>query len=83
MRKIPEPSRANTIRFPSGENAGSVADLLPVVICCSPAVRLDAHQLERAAGRRSDARRTRSSAPGPERRGGLAGHDRDSRERDD
>ena len=37
MLKTPEPRRANTIRLPSGENAGSVADLLPVVICCRPA----------------------------------------------
>ena len=37
MVKIPEPRRANAIRFPSGENAGSTADLPPFVICCTPA----------------------------------------------
>ncbi len=35
--KIPEPRRTNTIRFPSGANAGSVAGRLPVVTCVTPA----------------------------------------------
>ena len=37
MVKMPEPRRANASRFPSGENAGWTADLLPFVICCTPA----------------------------------------------
>jgi hypothetical protein len=36
MRKMPDPSRENASVLPSRENAGWVADLLPVVICCSP-----------------------------------------------
>ena len=48
IRKIPEPSRANTIRFPSGEKSGSIADFEPVVIWLSP-VPFDTHaqQLQR------------------------------------
>ena len=36
IRKIPEPSRANAMLFPSGEKSGSIADFEPVVIWLSP-----------------------------------------------
>ena len=36
MLKIPAPSRANAIRFPSGENAGAADGYLPFVSCLRP-----------------------------------------------
>ena len=36
MLKIPAPSRANAIRFPSGENAGASAGYAPFVSCLRP-----------------------------------------------